>query len=192
MTSLIFVESSFHTHLKSNKDAFGVMQIIPETARLLSKRITGIDDPGLAALMTKTPETNIQMGMLFFKRLLNFFNGNYELATVAYNMGPWWVKRKLDAGPYRPDGHRYLEKIREGYINNVKTFIFWAENSIPTYKNTLVAAQEAPMVLPKVALEGQIIVTNVHNFLKYLDKILLVDGIEYFVAELDGFLLKRF
>ncbi|MEK6624934.1 MAG: lytic transglycosylase domain-containing protein [Bdellovibrionota bacterium] len=169
VTSLIFVESSFNTTSRSPKNAFGALQLIPETGRLISKKLLGVEDAGLSSLLIKTPETNIRMGLYYFARLMNFFSGNYEHATVAYNMGPWWVKDKLKLGPYTAKGHSYFIKIHNQYVGLMKEYLEWVINTPPEYESTYVFMGRFENDLERLAL---VYAREMENFLAYIDQIM--------------------
>jgi len=73
--AIIMAESSYNPKAVSKKGAKGLMQLMPTTARSL-----GVKD-------IFNPEHNINAGVRYFKKLLNQFDGNVELALAAYNAG---------------------------------------------------------------------------------------------------------
>ncbi len=64
------------------------MQLMPSTARDFNSRVIASD--------LKTPETNLKIGMKYFKKLLTMFDGNLILSLASYNAGQnrvkFWVK----------------------------------------------------------------------------------------------------
>ncbi|MBI2521077.1 MAG: transglycosylase SLT domain-containing protein [Bdellovibrio sp.] len=169
VASMIFVESNFSTSRRSSKNAFGALQIIPETGRLISRKLFGVEDPGLSSILVKTPETNIRMGLFYFARLINFFSRNYEHATVAYNMGPWWVKDKLKLGPYRARGHNYFVKIHSQYVGLMQEYLDWVLNTPAEYEGTYVFMGRSENGLEQLALGYA---REVESFLAYIDQIM--------------------
>lgn len=73
--AVIKVESNFNNRAVSAKGAQGLMQLMPQTARLL-----GVNDPF-------EPESNIHGGVLYLSRLLDTLNGDLMLSLAAYNAG---------------------------------------------------------------------------------------------------------
>lgn len=83
--AMIDVESNWKIKARSSKDAAGLMQLIPSTARAM-----GVTDPN-------DPVQNIRGGVAYIKQQINRF-GDLGLALAAYNWGP---KRaaQLEANP---------------------------------------------------------------------------------------------
>ena len=88
MTALISQESTFTPDVRSFANAYGLMQLIPPTARAVSRQL-GIRYS--QAVLTQ-PETNIRLGMKYFKDLVEKFGGAHY-ALAGYNAGPHRVVR---------------------------------------------------------------------------------------------------
>ncbi len=83
--ALIQVESTFNTNAQSHKGAKGLMQLLPDTAQYINKKI----DKGIPSNSNLfDAEINIKLGTAYMEYLLNKTNGNLEYALTAYNMGP--------------------------------------------------------------------------------------------------------
>lgn len=80
--SIIKVESGFNTNAISSKDAKGLMQIKDSTYSEVSSMF-----PTKYEVDSYDPETNIKVGVAYFKKLLNKYDGNYYVALLAYNGG---------------------------------------------------------------------------------------------------------
>jgi soluble lytic murein transglycosylase len=86
---LIRQESSFDSNAVSRAGARGLMQLMPSTARSLSRslrrryRRSALHDPA----------TNLELGTLYLRRMLDRFDGRVERALAAYNAGPHRVVR---------------------------------------------------------------------------------------------------
>jgi soluble lytic murein transglycosylase len=83
-------ESAFRVNARSSVGALGLMQLMPGTARLESKRL-GRKKPTSSDILVA--ENNIFLGSSYLNRLLQRFGGNQALATAAYNAGP----RRVDS-----------------------------------------------------------------------------------------------
>lgn len=112
MTAIIITESSFNNWARSNKGAFGLMQILPTTGMVLAME-TQHEWKGEPTLFD--PGTNIALGTYYFHKLVRRF-GDLRLALEAYNHGPSRLRRYLNKGKtprfYSKKVFRNYEKIR--------------------------------------------------------------------------------
>ena len=94
-------ESAFYPNARSPVGALGLMQLMPGTARKVSRE-AGQAVPGEQQILE--PNTNIALGSRYLADLLKQFNGNRILALAAYNAGPnrverWLAEEEDDAVP---------------------------------------------------------------------------------------------
>jgi soluble lytic murein transglycosylase len=84
-------ESAFMYDVRSHVGATGLMQLMPATAKGVSKRLR------LKYSKHKLidPNYNVRLGSHYLKMLLKRYKGNRVLATAAYNAGPSNVNRWL-------------------------------------------------------------------------------------------------
>ncbi|MEN8215972.1 MAG: transglycosylase SLT domain-containing protein [Pseudomonadota bacterium] len=83
-------ETAFKNEASSHVGALGLMQLMPATARSVAKKI------GLRLKRKRdifALDTNIRLGTAYLQQMLDRFDGNYMLATAAYNAGPGRAKR---------------------------------------------------------------------------------------------------
>ncbi|MFZ3324307.1 MAG: transglycosylase SLT domain-containing protein [Usitatibacter sp.] len=101
---IIRQESRFMPEARSRTGATGLMQIMPSTARWVARQTSVTYRAG----MLLVPETNLQMGTYYFKRVLDDL-GSPVLAIAAYNAGPGRARRWRDERPM--EGIIYIETI---------------------------------------------------------------------------------
>ncbi|MDM8559750.1 transglycosylase SLT domain-containing protein [Candidatus Parabeggiatoa sp. HSG14] len=89
--AIIRQESAFQTDDRSVSGALGLMHLMPNTAKEVARkhkiRLKNIEEDLFV------PDLNITLGTAYLREMLNKFDGNHLLATVAYNAGPTRAKR---------------------------------------------------------------------------------------------------
>jgi len=85
-------ESAFNPQARSPVGARGLMQLMPATAKQVSKQLK-IKAPSRQDLYT--PSFNINLGSKYIGDMLTKFDGHRALASAAYNAGPHRVKAWL-------------------------------------------------------------------------------------------------
>ena len=103
---LVRQESRFNAAVRSSAGATGLMQLMPETARITAQKI-GMN--GFHKSRLKRPELNIKLGTSHLRHLLDRFSENYAFAAAAYNAGPHRAERWRDSKPL--EGAIYVESI---------------------------------------------------------------------------------
>lgn len=86
VAAIIKTESSFNANATSKAGARGLMQLMPGTAR------------GLGVSNSYDPEQNVMGGTKYFANLVKKYNGDIELALMAYNGGPGRIDKWLKSG----------------------------------------------------------------------------------------------
>ena len=103
--SIIRQESRFMPEARSRVGATGLMQLMPATAKWVARQIPV--QPYNPAML-RQPDTNIQMGTYYFRRVLDDL-GHTTLAVAAYNAGPGRARRWRDERAL--EGAIYVETI---------------------------------------------------------------------------------
>lgn len=87
---LVRAESEFNRRAVSPVGAVGLTQLMPSTARYFKD---GVDREDLF-----DRDTNLRIGFRYLRTLVVKYNGNLELALLAYNRGPERVDQLLRSG----------------------------------------------------------------------------------------------
>lgn len=116
-------ESAFIRDARSSKGAVGLMQLMPATAKRMSRSIKKVRYRGSSQLTHA--DTNLALGTHYLNKMLERFGGQTVLATAAYNAGENRVDRWLPS-ENDMDAERWIENIpyketRE-YVANVLAF----------------------------------------------------------------------
>ena len=110
VASIIATESSFRSQAVSHKGAIGLMQLRPFVAKQVARQ-SEIEWNGVETLYA--PDDNVRLGVLYYRELLQRFDGDHAVALTAYNYGPTRVRRQLSAGTY--GGSDYAMGVLELY-----------------------------------------------------------------------------
>lgn len=102
LLALVEVESRFNPRARSPKDARGLMQLMPATARRFE-----VDD-------IWDPFENLRGGMAYLRWLMDRYEGDLDLSLAAYNAGEHVVNRYGGIPPY-PETRHYVKTINRLY-----------------------------------------------------------------------------
>ncbi len=132
--SIIRQESEFDMSANSHAGAKGLMQLMPYTAKLVSKQAKL---PYSKSRLTTDPEYNINLGSHYIAGLILDYDGAYPFAVAAYNAGPNRVKywKKINKDPQKKqinyvdwielikfrETRNYVQRVLENY--NVYRYI---------------------------------------------------------------------
>jgi len=105
--AVIGVESGFDPEAVSERGAQGLMQLRPSTMqREVERARLEADDP-------EDPVLNVRAGVRYYRRLLDAFRQNHDLALMAYNAGPQRISRLLREEGGVPERYRgYPRRVR--------------------------------------------------------------------------------
>ena len=98
-------ESAFQQDARSRADALGLMQLLPGTAKQVSRQV------GLRyarAKLTRDPAYNVRLGTTYLRQNRKRLGGSLPLALVAYNAGP--TRAKNWSAEFGNPGTMSLEK----------------------------------------------------------------------------------
>ncbi|HNB68936.1 transglycosylase SLT domain-containing protein [Accumulibacter sp.] len=107
--AVIRAESNFDPNARSVKNAQGLMQLIPETARRFNVR------------KPFDPEQNVRGGLAYLRWLLSYFRGQVPLVVAGYNAGEGAVDRYRGIPPF-PETREYVQRIMSIYRSEMHPF----------------------------------------------------------------------
>lgn len=108
VVSVIEVESGFNPRAVSPKGAQGLMQLMPETAKML-----GVTD-------SFDPDQNLRGGIRYLSYLHDLFDQDLSLALAAYNSGEGRVMR-LGRVPRISETRTYVDRVTRLYLGPANT-----------------------------------------------------------------------
>ncbi len=116
VAAVIYTESRFRPSVQSHQDAFGLMQILPQSARYI-QRNSGIEGD------YRDPKVNIRLGTWFLGYLNDRYEGDERLMLAAYNSGEgsvdaWTSDEGFDIEddiPYK-ETREYVDKVLEAQM----------------------------------------------------------------------------
>ncbi|TNF03712.1 MAG: lytic transglycosylase domain-containing protein [Deltaproteobacteria bacterium] len=153
--SVMWTESHFDVYARSHVNAMGLMQVLPETGLFLSRKLNRPVTKEYAHQMIQHPRFNIEMGVYFLGRLREKF-GNTRLATVAYNMGPSRVRRRMAMGLPVGVRNNYLNKVKGHYRLLTLEFKKQVMSKPRPYEMTYVVAERPMTFIDKlVAIDSK-------------------------------------
>ena len=126
-------ESAFDSQIVSSAKAIGLMQVLPDTAKRVARKL-GITNHKTSDLLI--PEKNARIGIAYLSQMLKRFKGNYVKATASYNAGPHRIPRWLP--DYEISAPQWIESIpfneTRKYVRSVMAYTTIYDHKL-NYKN---------------------------------------------------------
>ncbi|WP_018986296.1 lytic transglycosylase domain-containing protein [Methylophilus methylotrophus] len=107
--AVIATESGYNPRAVSRKGAFGLMQVMPATAKTMTT---------VPVRQWSVPQ-QILWGSRYLKRMVDMFEGDVTLALAAYNAGPAAVKAHQHSIPPFTETRQYVPRVL-GYYQSFK------------------------------------------------------------------------
>jgi len=111
LLALMRQESAFDQEALSWAGARGLMQVMPQTAKLMARRLK----LPFSRKRLNDPEYNLTIGTAYLAHVLEEFGGSYVLALAAYNAGPSrarsWLRQHGDFRTGQIDPVDWIEMI---------------------------------------------------------------------------------
>ncbi|MDA1197718.1 MAG: lytic transglycosylase domain-containing protein [Proteobacteria bacterium] len=138
--AIIRQESEFDSRANSYVGAQGLMQLMPATAKLVSKDIGVTYNKDS---LQKDPNYNVKLGTYYINSLLDDYDGVYPFAIAAYNAGPnkiqSWIKKYGDPNKKEISFVDWIELIRfeetrnyvQRVIENINVYKYILNNNKP-------------------------------------------------------------
>ena len=110
MYAFMHQESMFNKNAKSHKGAMGLMQLMPSTAKFISKNK---EVKRNNANILKKPDINLEVGQEYIEYLFDLSSINHNLIylTAAYNAGPGNLKKWQNNINFLDDSLFFMESI---------------------------------------------------------------------------------
>jgi soluble lytic murein transglycosylase len=142
--SIMRQESSFNNYARSPADAFGLMQLIPQTAGEVS-RTTGITWAAMDQLYG--PNLNVSLGASYLRMLWDRYDGQFILSVASYNASEDAV-RNWARTRFRGDAVEFIEDIP---YEETRTYVRLVLRNFVFY---LRMGSERPIKFPEWCLEN--------------------------------------
>jgi soluble lytic murein transglycosylase len=113
VAAVVYTESRFRPEVRSHRGAYGLMQLLPQTATFIRER-GGIEGD------YRDPRVNLRMGAWYLSYLEDRYLGDERLVLAAYNSGEgqvdaWISEKGFDVGEDIPfqETREYVENVLE-------------------------------------------------------------------------------
>ena len=133
---LIRQESAFNAAAVSPAGALGLMQLMPDTAQAIGRKIKVAKFKD--ARLTADPKFNVTLGRAYLDNLVERFGGSYLLATAAYNAGPNRVRQWMDTyGDPRQADTDVVDWIESIPFDETRNYVQRVMENLQVYRSRL-------------------------------------------------------
>ncbi len=128
-------ESAFDKSARSPANALGLMQLLPRTARSVSRTLRLRYS---RKKLLSDPDYNVQLGGAYLNGLIKQFDGSYVLAISAYNAGPARVRRWIrEMGNPRDAGVSTIDWVESIPIHETRNYVQRVLENLQIYRMRL-------------------------------------------------------
>lgn len=125
-------ESEFDPTARSSAGARGLMQVMPETAKLVAKKLGIAHETGW---LTSQPAHNVQIGTAYLAELAERFGPSVALIASGYNAGPrrpdQWI---ADFGDPRSPSVDVVDWVESIPFEETRTYVMRVAESVVIYR----------------------------------------------------------
>lgn len=119
--SLTRQESEYNQHAKSHVGARGLMQLMPATAKLVSRKL---GQRYSISRLTSDPDYNVSLGVKYLEGLLNKFDGSYVKSLAGYNAGPSRIPKWVQTyGPQSDDLYEAIDWVETIPYSETRNYV---------------------------------------------------------------------
>jgi len=128
-------ESAFATDARSEAGARGLMQLMPSTARSVSRKLKLSYSK---RKLTRDPAYNTLLGSTYLRSLIDKYNGSYVLAIASYNAGSSRVRSWIrDFGDPRTGEISVIDWIELIPYNETRNYVQRVMENLQIYRQLL-------------------------------------------------------
>ncbi|MFL2770430.1 MAG: lytic transglycosylase domain-containing protein [Rhodospirillaceae bacterium] len=140
-------ESNFDVGARSRAGARGLMQLMPATAKAVSKRIRERYDREALSI---DGEYNIRLGSKYLEDLIDDFDGSYVMAIAGYNAGPRRVRRWIrEFGDPRSPEIDPIDWVEQIPFTETRNYVQRVMENLQVYRAVLENTQQLARTLPE-------------------------------------------
>ncbi|MFO0995209.1 MAG: lytic transglycosylase domain-containing protein [Alphaproteobacteria bacterium] len=142
--AMIRQESAFNTNAVSRAGARGLLQLMPQTAKVVAKTLKV---KYTADRLNNDPAFNLELGRSYMDRQISDFRGSYVLAIAAYNAGPgrvrYWMRTLGDPRRHDIDVIDWIESIP---ISETRDYVQRVLEGVQVYRLRLGEKTETALI----------------------------------------------
>ncbi|MEM6602899.1 MAG: lytic transglycosylase domain-containing protein [Pseudomonadota bacterium] len=130
--SLTRQESEYDQFAKSFAGARGLMQLMPATAKSVSRKI---GERYTLRRLTYDPGYNVALGVTYIEGLLNRFNGSYVKSLAGYNAGPSRIPQWIETyGAPRQDLYALIDWVETIPFGETRNYVQRIIEALQVYR----------------------------------------------------------